>query len=171
MFLHTMHSKCLFSSDVTVKPLALEVQDINVNKAVPENGDEYVSDPVAILKRITPKSAKYERRTFEQKVPSYSFLPFTVHNGLQNGNTFNLNNLPKGKWLAQLTIKGGAVEDTYFFNISKGESTDGIVDDVFRYTILRAQPQFKQESNSFETLYKSDGEIQGLKYFSARAHI
>jgi hypothetical protein len=139
----------------------------------PENTG-YIADPASILKKVTPQSAKYERKLFEQKVPEgmmpvklqdntllydikavsgvvqyYFWKPDSkqsaMSGNLPGADTIDLSPLPPGQFQFQLVITDGTVQDTYF---AKAEKKDGgtveFVGDIFRYTVLNAQPKITE---------------------------
>jgi len=132
-------------------PFKTDPIEYDYNNPKPENRD-YIDDAVSILKKVTPVSAKYERKVFEQLVPAY-FMPFMFNGAVLvfdeneniNGrkiniyisrqgvkepfvdeyftqNSFDLSRLPVGNWQCQLSIIDGAVKDSYFAPIKKLEN-------------------------------------------------
>ena len=63
------------SGDAAIE-IPVKIEHIGFSGAKPENTD-YVEDAVSILKKITPASAKYERKVFEQSVPA-EYMPFAI---------------------------------------------------------------------------------------------
>lgn len=144
------------------------ISPIESKQARPEN-TSYVDDPVAILKRVTPASAKYERKVFEQPMsidnipfdlqgntlifkanPGHRKLKLHISDGVNKQplvenlfeeNRFDLSSVPIGTWNCQINIIDGPVMDTYFATLENEAS--GLIKfsgDVYRYTTLNAQP-------------------------------
>jgi hypothetical protein len=156
-------------NDKTHIKLPVETEPKKDIEPRPENTD-YIDDAVSILKRITPASAKYERKVIEQ-LSSVELMPFEiqgntllfteaignrkttiyVHNPdskqpFVEGNLGNdgcdLSGLPIGIWKCQLSIIDGAVNDTYHLSIkNEGNNSPEFNGDVWRYTVLNAQPK------------------------------
>ena len=147
--------------------IPFDFDPIRDGAARPEN-TEYIDDPVSILKRITPESAKYERKVFEQQVQTDKF-PFVlqgdiiafqgenagnaiglsvsggdskepVAEGFFEGNSFGLSGVPEGTWNLSVCITDGTVRDTYFTTLEKKGGSLSFVGEIFRYTTLNAQP-------------------------------
>ncbi len=137
--------------EIPVEIEETEIKVIEEKEPIPENTD-YVNDPVSILKRVTPESARFERTWFMQNI-SPDLLPFdfegdTLLFNEEQGNRkisayvsernkkepfadgffiegkFDLSGLPIGTWECQLSIIDGAVKDTYFASIKK--NYDGV---------------------------------------------
>ncbi len=148
--------------------ISFDIDPIKTQQARPENTG-YVDDPVSILKRITPASAKYERTVFEQSM-SADNIPFTLQgntlifngqagdrkiklnvsdsvnkeplaDGFFKDNSYHLSDLAAGTWRCQLQITDGAVRDTYFSTLEREDSGRlRFSGDVYRYTTLNARP-------------------------------
>ncbi|MDR2712906.1 MAG: S-layer homology domain-containing protein [Clostridiales bacterium] len=123
----------------------VKTKQIQTKEPKPENTD-YLPDPVSILKRITPKSAKYERTIFEQKVPD-RFIPVefqknallynkkavtgkaqfsfwqqgirqaALEGSFSENDTADLSSLLPGQYQFHFTIIDGPVKDDYIATI------------------------------------------------------
>ena len=137
-------------------------------KPRPENTG-YIVDTAAILKKVTPQSAKYERTVIEQRVPD-EFMPIRFHENsmifsggniagriqfvfhapgvkqaaesgyLHGDGIIDLSALPHGQYSFSLDITEGAVRDSYMGAVEKKQG--GTLDfsgPVTRYTTLNVQ--------------------------------
>ena len=74
--------------------------------------------------------------------------PFVDEYFAQNSFDLSFFSIPAGDWQCQFSITDGAVRDTYFTMIRKYENnTLEFTGDIFRYTVLNAQPSIIEEKN------------------------
>jgi len=103
------------SGDVDIE-IPVKIDHIGSNDPKPENTD-YVDDVVSILKKVTPVSAKYERKVFEQLVPA-EFMPFTIQKNILifDGNTENTGDRKIKVYISEQGAKQPVVDECFTQN-------------------------------------------------------
>lgn len=139
-----------------------------------ESRAKYIADPVAVLKKITPETVKYERTVIEQALPYGAPFPFMidgemlVYTGprevqeckvyigekgdkrpritkdLLEKSEIRLSVLQDGQHKSILHIRDGAVDDTFYFTVGVSNGEYEIMEYRTRTTALLVDPQVEQ---------------------------